>query len=110
MDWPAARAFLSSISRLRRWFTGPTFLPTVNPVRTDQTFFTAPDGEVYVLMSRAILRMDPATLAPEVVAVPPCNVTAAGALVDGVLYFAGGVSVWSVPLASNTRGHAPASH
>lgn len=69
-----------------------------SPVRTDQSFVKAPSGEIYAVLSRGILRVDPDTFAFEPIATPPTPITAGLALVDGVLYFASGSHFWSYRL------------
>jgi hypothetical protein len=54
-----------------------------------------PDGELYGIMSRAIVRIDPETLKHEKLAEAPTTITAGGAFVNGLLYFTAGSHVWS---------------
>ena len=55
----------------------------------------APDGKLYAMLSKAILRITPGTFAHEKMADPPAPITAGGALAGGVLYYASGARVWS---------------
>ena len=45
-----------------------------------------PNGDVYAQLE-AIVRFDPATYEPSVVATPPVNISVGGPLVDGRIYF-----------------------
>lgn len=65
------------------------------PVRTDQSFIKAPNGDVYAVMSKGILRIDPEDFSFELIATPPTTITAGTALVDGVLYYGSGPHLWS---------------
>ena len=54
-----------------------------------------PDGKLYAIMSRAIVRIAPGTFEHEKLADSPTNITAGGALLKGVLYFAADTRFWS---------------
>ena len=54
-----------------------------------------PDGNLYALMSGAILRIDPGSFRHQKLAVPPKPISAGGALVNGFLCWAAGSHVWS---------------
>jgi len=54
-----------------------------------------PDGKLYVLLSKAILRVNPGTFEHEKLADTPVPVQAGGALVGGLLCFANGSHVWT---------------
>ena len=53
-----------------------------------------PDGKVYAMLTRAILRIAPGSFAHEKRAEAPVTITAGGALVNGHLYFTSGPRVW----------------
>ncbi len=55
-------------------------------------------GELYAIMSRAILRIRPGEFAHEKLADAPASISAGGALVNGRLYFAVGSHLWSYRL------------
>jgi len=65
-----------------------------------QALHGAPDGSLYALLSAAIVRITPATLAVEKLATPPVSISAGGALADGRLYFASGAHLWSYSLGA----------
>jgi len=54
-----------------------------------------PDGNLYAMMSKAIVKITPGTFAHEKLADAPMGITAGGALVNGLLCFASGSHVWS---------------
>jgi len=54
-----------------------------------------PDGNLYAMMSKAIVKITPGTFAHEKLADTPVNVSAGGALVNGLLCFASGSHVWT---------------
>ena len=54
-----------------------------------------PDGNLYAMMSRAIVRITPGSFAHEKLADAPTNISAGGALVNGMLVFASNANVWS---------------
>lgn len=56
---------------------------------------TGPDGRIYLLMSKAVVRVTPGSLEHESLGQPPAGVGAGGALVDGVLYYSAGSHVWA---------------
>jgi streptogramin lyase len=58
----------------------------------------SPAGEVYALMSQAIVRIDPVSFDAEVVDVPPEPVTAGGALVNDTFVYASNSHVWTYGL------------
>jgi hypothetical protein len=57
-----------------------------------------PNGDVYAQMSGAILRFDPETFEPTVVADPPVGINVGGPLVDGRMYFGSSSHLWSYEL------------
>jgi hypothetical protein len=54
-----------------------------------------PDGNVYAMMSNAILRLTPGSFKHELLARPPVTITAGGALINGRLCYASNTNVWS---------------
>lgn len=54
-----------------------------------------PDGYIYAVMSRAVLRITPGTFEHDKLADSPVGISAGGALLDGILYFASGTRLWS---------------
>ena len=56
---------------------------------------TGPDGKLYAMLSKAILRIDPGTLKHEKLADSPAPITGGGALVNGQLCFASTSHVWA---------------
>lgn len=58
----------------------------------------APDGGLYAMMGKAILRIATGTFQHEKIADPPTAITAGGALVNGQLCFAGNSHVWTFKL------------
>ncbi len=54
-----------------------------------------PDGKLYAMLSGAILRITPGSFEHEKLADTPVGITAGGALVNGLLCFAGGSHVWT---------------
>ena len=54
-----------------------------------------PDGAIYAMMSKAILRIAPGTFEHEVLATPPAPISAGGALVNGLLCYACNANVWT---------------
>ena len=56
---------------------------------------TGPDGNIYALMTKAVVRVTPGSLEHESLGQPPAGVGAGGALVDGVLYYSAGSHVWA---------------
>ena len=58
-------------------------------------FQRAPDGTLYVMMSKAILRLNPGSFTHQKLADSPTGISTGGALVDGELVFASGSRVWS---------------
>ena len=54
-----------------------------------------PDGNLYAMMSRAIVRITPGSFEHEKLADAPTNISAGGALVNGMLVFASNANVWS---------------
>jgi len=57
-----------------------------------------PDGNLYAMLSKAIVRITPGTFEHEKLADAPVNVSAGGALVNGLLCFASSSHVWSYRL------------
>ena len=57
-----------------------------------------PNGDVYAQFSKAIVRFDPATFEPSVVATPPVTINVGGPLVDGRIYFGSSSHIWSYKL------------
>jgi len=57
-----------------------------------------PDGRLYAMFSKAILRLTPGSTAVEVLSTPPQPISAGGALADGRLYYASGPNLWSYAL------------
>lgn len=57
-----------------------------------------PDGSLYVLMSRAIVRIDPETMEHELVASSPVPINAGITIHDHRLYFSSGSELWSFGL------------
>ena len=56
---------------------------------------SGPDGMIYAMMSKAILRITPGTFAHEKLADAPVGIEAGGALVNGRLCFSHGSHVWT---------------
>jgi streptogramin lyase len=54
-----------------------------------------PDGKIYAMLTRAIVRITPGRFAHEKLADAPVTIEAGGALVKGRLYFSSGPRVWS---------------
>lgn len=54
-----------------------------------------PDGGIYAMMSKAILRIAPGTFEHEVLATPPAPISAGGALVNGLLCYACNANLWT---------------
>jgi len=54
-----------------------------------------PDGKLYAMLGAAIIRITPGSFAHEKLADTPVNITAGGALVNGLLCFASNSHVWS---------------
>ncbi len=54
-----------------------------------------PDDKLYAMQGAAIVRITPGTFEHEKLADTPVNITAGGALVNGLLCFAGGSHVWT---------------
>lgn len=67
-------------------------------VRTDQSLRLTESGQLLVLLTEGILRVDPSTLDVIDSASPPVEVTAGVGLLGGDLYFASNVHVWSYDL------------
>ena len=57
-----------------------------------------PQGQVLALLSRGILRLDPKTFKPSLVATPPAEIQVGGPLLDGRLYFGSSSHLWSYEL------------
>jgi len=55
-------------------------------------------GGVYAQLSRAILRFDPQTFEPSVVATPPVTIQVGGPLLGGRIYFGSSSHLWSYAL------------
>jgi hypothetical protein len=55
----------------------------------------APDGRLLVLLSNAVMAVDPVSYRHETLARPPSRITAGGALVGGRLSYASGAHIWS---------------
>ncbi|HCU35570.1 MAG TPA: hypothetical protein DGT21_08965 [Armatimonadetes bacterium] len=56
---------------------------------------TGPDGSIYLLMTKAVVRVTPGSLEHESLGQPPTGVGNGGALVDGLLYYSSGSHVWA---------------
>jgi len=54
-----------------------------------------PDGNMYAMMHRAVVRIMPGGTEHQKLADSPVTISAGGALYDGTLYFASGTHVWS---------------
>jgi len=54
-----------------------------------------PDGKLFAMLSKAILRINPGSLQHEKLADSPVTITAGGALAKGFLCFASGAHLWS---------------
>ena len=57
-----------------------------------------PNGDVYAQLSNAIVRLDPETFEPSVVATPSVGIGVGGPLVDGRIYFGASSHLWSYEL------------
>jgi len=57
-----------------------------------------PDGKIYAVMAKALLRITPGTYAVEKLAEPPGPARSGTAVVGGRLYFTIGTHLWSFPL------------
>ena len=64
-------------------------------------FKAGPDGRLYAVMAKALLRITPGTFAVEKLADPPAPTRAGTAVVDGRLYFVIGTHLWSLALPHN---------
>lgn len=62
------------------------------------SLLVGPNGDVYAQLSKAIVRFDPATYEPSVVATPPVTINVGGPLVNGRLYFGSSSHIWSYKL------------
>ena len=54
-----------------------------------------PDGQIYALFAKAILRLDPRTFAPTKLADTPAPITAGGTLIGNTLCFASKAEIWT---------------
>ena len=54
-----------------------------------------PDGNLYALMTFAVLRVNPATFTHELVTKMPVSISTGGPIVNGLLFFGNGSHVWS---------------
>ncbi len=54
-----------------------------------------PDGNLYAILTHSVVRIAPGTFEHEKLADSPVQISAGGALVNGMLVFAGGSRVWS---------------
>jgi streptogramin lyase len=62
-----------------------------------------PDGKLYALLSKAILRITPGTFEHEKLTDTPVGITAGGALTNGLLCFAGRSHVWTYQVPDASR-------
>lgn len=62
-------------------------------------FVTAPDGSIYLMLIKKIVRIDPATHRPSLVAESPVPIHGGGDFFDGRLYFASASHLYSYRLA-----------
>jgi len=60
-----------------------------------QALQVSPEGVVYAMLAKAVLRVSPETLEVGKIGAPPVAISAGGALAGGRLYFASGAHVWS---------------
>ncbi len=72
-------------------------LSLYGPVVRDGLRF-GPDGRLYALLQRAILRLEPESGAHTLLAVPSAPATAGMAILNGRIYFASGSHLWSFSL------------
>jgi len=66
--------------------------------RTVNGMACGPDGNIYLVFTKAILRVKPGSFEVEKIAEPPANATAGIAVVAGRVYFAIGSHLWSAKL------------
>lgn len=59
-----------------------------------------PEGNIYALMSRAVLEISPGGREHRKLADTPVNITCGGALLEGVLYFGSGTRLWSYEIGA----------
>jgi hypothetical protein len=64
---------------------------------------TGPDGRIYAVMAKALLRITPGTFAVEKLATPPAPTRAGTAVVGGRLYFIIGTHLWSLGLPREAK-------
>ncbi len=60
-----------------------------------------PQGRLYALLERAIIRIEPHALGDVRLATPPVPISCGGPIVAGRLYFASGSDIWSYRLPGN---------
>lgn len=57
-----------------------------------------PDGMIYVLLDKAIVRVDPVTLTYDEPVAPPSRISYGGPVIDGRLYYSSDANLWSYRL------------
>ncbi len=83
----------------------PATRQVIHTVKLDQwggvprdSLFLGPKGEVCAQLSRAIVRFDPQTFEPSVIATPPVAISVGGPLLNGRIYFGHSSHLWSYEL------------
>jgi hypothetical protein len=68
-----------------------------------RAFVTAPDGAIYLLVTKGVTKIDPATFAIELLAESPVPVISGGDYLDGRIYFINGSHLYSYTLPQPIR-------